>query len=218
MQERSEQPTPHKLKKAKERGEGPNSIELSRALALLGALFLLWALASLFSKAFKDVFFSTYTQLIPLESEQVVYDSFLPLFLPVFLMVGGIFLLTICLHFFQKGWIWRRSTNKKRGRERWILPLLKIGAIVSIGYYELKNKTPHANLLFSSSGEKLSLIFKNIFFILLEVALAFLLLAFCDYFYQRWKYNKDMRMTPQEVREEKREREGNTKYQMRNRH
>ena len=36
----------------------------------------------------------------------------------------------------------------------------------------------------------------------LKIALALLILAILDYAYQRWKYEQDLRMTPQEVREE----------------
>lgn len=53
----------------------------------------------------------------------------------------------------------------------------------------------------------------NIFFIIVDliytiawrVALALLFLAILDFFYQRWKLENDLRMTPQEIREEMRE-------------
>ncbi|MDO4587206.1 MAG: EscU/YscU/HrcU family type III secretion system export apparatus switch protein [Planctomycetia bacterium] len=53
----------------------------------------------------------------------------------------------------------------------------------------------------------------NIFFIIIDliytiawrVAWALLFLAILDFFYQRWKLENDLRMTPQEIREEMRE-------------
>jgi flagellar biosynthetic protein FlhB len=43
----------------------------------------------------------------------------------------------------------------------------------------------------------------------LKIALALLVLAILDYGFQRWKYERDIRMTPQEVREELKNLEGN---------
>jgi len=42
-----------------------------------------------------------------------------------------------------------------------------------------------------------------------KIAVALLLLAILDYGFQRWKYEQDIRMTPQEVREELKNLEGN---------
>lgn len=42
----------------------------------------------------------------------------------------------------------------------------------------------------------------------LKVALALLILAVVDYFFQRWQYEQDLKMTPQEVREEMKNLEG----------
>jgi len=43
---------------------------------------------------------------------------------------------------------------------------------------------------------------------MLQVALALVVLAILDYAFQRWKYEQDLRMTPQEVREELKNLEG----------
>ena len=43
----------------------------------------------------------------------------------------------------------------------------------------------------------------------MKIAVALLVLAILDYGFQRWKYEQDLRMTPQEVREEMKNLEGN---------
>ena len=43
----------------------------------------------------------------------------------------------------------------------------------------------------------------------LKIAVALLVLAILDYGFQRWKYERDLRMTPQEMREEMKNLEGN---------
>jgi flagellar biosynthetic protein FlhB len=51
----------------------------------------------------------------------------------------------------------------------------------------------------------------------LKIAVALLLLAILDYAFQRWKYERDLRMTPQEVREEMKNLEGNPQVAARRR-
>ncbi len=48
-----------------------------------------------------------------------------------------------------------------------------------------------------------------LFWTALKIALALLILALLDYAFQRWKYEQDIKMTPQEIREEMKNLEGN---------
>jgi flagellar biosynthetic protein FlhB len=48
-----------------------------------------------------------------------------------------------------------------------------------------------------------------LFWTALKVGAALLVLAMLDYAYQRWRHERDMRMTPQELREELKNLEGN---------
>lgn len=54
-----------------------------------------------------------------------------------------------------------------------------------------------------------SYMFDIIFSLVKKVCLVFAVVAFFDYLYQRWKYEKDLKMTKQEVKEEHKEQEGN---------
>ena len=132
---------------------------------------------------------------------------------------GGFFYWLSLPDLFQTGWIWRWQQNKKRGRPRFVFPILKVLVIAAIGYVTLRGGTPSEQLLRAAAGEKVTFIFKQVFFLALKIALALLLLGICDFFYQRWKYYRDMRMTLNEVKEEKRETEGDhkTKSRMRQR-
>jgi flagellar biosynthetic protein FlhB len=51
----------------------------------------------------------------------------------------------------------------------------------------------------------------------LKIALALVALAILDYGYQRWKYEQDLRMTPQEVREEMKNLQGDPQVMARRR-
>ena len=50
---------------------------------------------------------------------------------------------------------------------------------------------------------------KMIFDLLIRVCIAFMVIAFGDYLYQRWEYEKELRMTKQEVKDEYKQTEGN---------
>ncbi len=52
----------------------------------------------------------------------------------------------------------------------------------------------------------------------LKIGLALLVLAILDYGFQRWKFEQDIRMTPQEVREEMKNLEGNPEVMARRKH
>ena len=43
----------------------------------------------------------------------------------------------------------------------------------------------------------------------MKIGVALLVLSILDYAFQRWKYERDLRMTPQEMREEMKNLEGN---------
>ena len=52
----------------------------------------------------------------------------------------------------------------------------------------------------------------------LKVGAALLVLAMLDYAYQRWRHEQDLKMTPQELREELRNLEGDPQLRARRKH
>ncbi len=51
----------------------------------------------------------------------------------------------------------------------------------------------------------------------LKIAVVLVILALLDFAFQRWKYSRDLRMTPQEIREEMKNLEGNPQVAARRR-
>jgi flagellar biosynthetic protein FlhB len=60
-------------------------------------------------------------------------------------------------------------------------------------------------------------LFHVLFWTAAKIAVALLVLALLDYGFQRWRFEKDLRMTPQEVREEMKHLEGNPEITARRR-
>jgi len=62
-----------------------------------------------------------------------------------------------------------------------------------------------------------SYLIQIIFWTTMKIAIALLILAILDYAFQRWKFEQDIRMTPQEVREEMKNLEGSPQIRARRR-
>lgn len=56
-----------------------------------------------------------------------------------------------------------------------------------------------------------ALTLSTIFSLVIKVSMAFVVIAFFDFLYQRWSYEKDLKMTKQEVKEEYKQQEGDPK-------
>ncbi|MDI3495906.1 MAG: flagellar biosynthesis protein FlhB [Pseudothermotoga sp.] len=65
--------------------------------------------------------------------------------------------------------------------------------------------------------DSLKLIFNLTYEVMLKCAIALFILAIVDYFYQRWEFEKSIRMTKQEIKEEYREIEGSPEVRRRQR-
>jgi flagellar biosynthesis protein FlhB len=208
MEEKTEKPTKRKLKQAKERGEVAKSTELASTLLLLGALLLFWGFSTILERRFKALFISTYDFLNRSDPVESLYQAFSFLLYPTGFILVVLFLIALLAHFFQTGWIWSWPKSHKREPFRWFFLLLKLIAIASLGYFELKREKLAPHLFFVPLSEKVAYVFKKIFFLLLKIDLALLFLGICDFFYQKWRYHQQMRMTHQELKEEKREAEG----------
>ncbi len=90
-----------------------------------------------------------------------------------------------------------------------------------VGYVGYSIVRKHWNLFFLYSDMDLLDSSKQLFLLLYDVlfrcGLALLALAFLDYLYQRWEFEKSLRMTKQELKEEYREVEGSPEVKRRQR-
>ena len=67
-----------------------------------------------------------------------------------------------------------------------------------------------AELRWAWSAHILAVIAKITFGMLIRVCIALLIIALADAFYQKWKYIRDLRMTRQEVKQERKDTEGSS--------
>jgi flagellar biosynthesis protein FlhB len=208
VEEKTEKPTPRKLKKAREKGDIASSSDLSFAVTFLSSLLLLWFFSSLFEARLQKTYTSILGALNSSEPIEALGRAFIPLFFPILALLLAIFFISLLSHLLQTGWIWSWQKTHKRKERRIIFPLLKLVVIALIGYFALHREKPTLSLILTPAP--LHVIFKKIFSLLLKIGIALLLLGICDFIYQKWRHYKRMHMTPQELKDEKKEE--NTRY------
>ena len=88
--------------------------------------------------------------------------------------------------------------------------IVKVGVLFYVVYSALKDQWGMIiNIYQLDLLSALSLIVDTVLTIAFEITAVFLVLAFADYMYQKRKFNNDMKMTKQEVKDEYKNAEGN---------
>lgn len=207
--DKTEKPTAQTRKKAKDRGEIVQSAELSGSVLLAAALLMLWGLKSLFYDRLRDIFNITYSRLNPKGAELALNHSFQPIIFPLMLFFLGLVGVSIGIHWIQTGGIaFRKRSKRGSGSSPIFLIFLKIGGIALIGFLFIFWQKPLQSLIFSSPSQKIDILFHEVFLLLLAIVSFLLLLGLGDFFYQRWRHERDLHMTRQEAKDERKEVEG----------
>ena len=87
--------------------------------------------------------------------------------------------------------------------------IFKVGIIVYITYTSLQEEANNLFILYEISlNQAVALVGEIILDVGLKIAIVFVLIGIVDYFYQRWKFADEMKMTKQEVKDEYKNTEG----------
>ena len=229
--EKTHEATPHRRQRAREEGHVAKSQDLTSAIILIGALLiLLWQGQSLVD------FLGglTHRQLggkvtLDNSSSAVIHqfqDLVLQLTSVLLPILGLLFVLAVIVQVGQVGFLFvpkrlspdLNHINPLRGLQRlFSLPtfarftfgLFKILAVSSVGAVSLWLDRVAILSLGGLGVRELSLaIFSLIFWTVLKIGFALLILAIVDYAFQHWKHEQDLRMTNHEMREELRSLQG----------
>ncbi|MCH9611278.1 MAG: hypothetical protein S4CHLAM81_12160 [Chlamydiales bacterium] len=188
MQEKEFDPSRKKLLKARKKGQVVRSTELASALLLLLFFILLRLIGPKLYSALKTLF--SFQIMDGFSNERL-----LPTLWPVITIMLILFLCSYLFHFIQTGFLfsWPKRGKKKL---RLFFPLLKLVGLLGIFtiLYRIEPKERTATSIFST-------LYRGGFFF----ALYLVILGIFDYFYQKWIFMSQMRMTRQEKQEETRE-------------
>jgi len=228
--ERTEQATPERLRKAREEGRLPESQEVPSAVqiaALLAALGLGagW-LYERFASAVREALWLRGPGALGPENVLACLGakmvSMMLLAAPFAAAAGAAAVASSAL---ASGWaicpkalrVQMDALNPARGLRnilsarsavRLVLSVLKLALLVGIVWQYLHDKLGECLALRWATPEAtLGQMARLVFGLLLRVALAVMAVGGVDLLYQRWKHRRDLRMTRQELKEERRQHE-----------
>ena len=231
-QEKTEQATPKRKEEAREKGRVARSREVPSAAILFASLIyfyfnssglfekLMSLVASLFSSAGQTTINANNISFFLIGLMSKVFFILIPLFALIFLIsilanviqVGFLFSSSVLQPEFSKidplkGFKRLFSLNSAVELIKNILKMLIIGIV---SYIVVKNEVKGFLLLADQTvWEILVYIGRITFKILLSTGWVLIALAIFDYAYQRWEYEKGLRMTKQEIKDELKNTEGN---------
>lgn len=233
-QEKTERATPRRQQKARQEGQVARSMEANSAAVLLAgtmslALFGGWVLGRLRELAtwifsnFASVDVSDATLQMSMRGGAFwVLMTLLPI-------MGTIMAVGLTINLIQVGFLWTTKSLKPRldklnpvsGAKRlinqraWVQLLTNVVKMFVIGWVAwtiVRAAWPQFIPLMDQNVEQIFLFLtKTIFKLLLWVLLALAIIAAIDFIYQRYKYNEDLKMTKQEVKDERKMTEGDPK-------
>lgn len=236
--ERTEQPTPRKLQKAKDKGQVPQSQEVSSVATLIILIAMIAFMAPSISNwcqtqlklgfSCDNSVFSDSQNFLNFFNAR--FQDSIVLIIPILaaITVGSVLAsITISgLNFSPKAFELKFSQlNPIEGFSKLInfqsfvkllVSILKLVFVSLIVWFYVKNKLETlASLRWAGSSQILTVTAKIILGLLIRVAIALLIISIADALFQKWKYIQDLKMTRQEVKEDHKETEGSPEVKRR---
>jgi flagellar biosynthetic protein FlhB len=229
---RTEEPTEHKLRKAREEGKVAKSAELSSSLVILFGITTLGLISSYFLKNVLSMlrFFLQHSTELDITSEgglmPAFYNYFFKLTLPVLVVA---FLAAFLGNVVQVGFLFsakpitpdldrlvprfgrffKRALFSGEAAFNLGKTLFKVVVIFTIAFLNIRTQLPKlVNLVDMHHMTSFGLVATIAFRIIIESTLAMLVLSIPDYMFQRRQHRESLKMSRQELKEERRMYEG----------
>jgi len=230
---KTEDPTQKRINKAREEGNVGKSEEVSKNLVVLVGLVVLWLYISILGSHIKMLFrwfmeesvhFDTNKQNV-FEIFQFVSIEIAKMVLPVLLALGVVAFIAVRA---QVGNLWAPKVfqpklgklfNVFAGLKRMMLSLstlVRLGkqllqaiAIAVATYVVIKSEMPNIPPLFYQTADGLVVyILEAAMRMVIYALIPMLVIAAADLWYQKWDYNENLKMSKDEVKDERRQVEG----------
>ena len=241
-EEKTEQPTAKKKGDARKKGNIPKSRDLSAALMLLAAIKTLEYVGPYMAERIRDftvkIIHEDMPNLsIPVRQEIIPYAMGWVLWL-VYILAPYMLLVTVAayvVNYIQVGWLITTQPlkinlsklNPVSGLKRLfstrnlvmlVMNLAKMFVIMGVAwstvYFEVQNVLVMLDM--ETAGTFLWTT-ERVLGLAERLAILLMALGIADFYYQKWKNNKDLKMTKQEVKEEFKQMEGDPKVKQKRR-
>ncbi|HUN80350.1 MAG TPA: flagellar biosynthesis protein FlhB [Phycisphaerae bacterium] len=229
--DRTEAPTPRRRQEARQRGQVARSTDLSAAIVLLGTMLALrW-----FAPTILQTLYEMMTQHLSgqasggsthIDVMTVLAGLGMTLLTATGPLLLGVMMLGALSNFLQVGFLASTESmapdlnklNPIAGFSRLLstrtlvqlaMNLIKLVLVSSVAWVACRNRMSQIMLALDVGGwQQLLILARVVYDVGLELAIVLLLIGLTDYAWQRWKLEKDLRMTKEEVKEEMRRMEG----------
>ncbi len=233
-QERTEKPTPRRRQKARERGQVVSSRELTSALILLTALFVLKMLGHGMIDRLMEFFKKTLYNFMNTDdlfsiaaTHDLLQQSILFAGSVVAPIAVGVVIAGLISNYLQVGFVFSlqpimpnldrvnpfqgiKRIFSKRSILELIKSVLKIFLICYIAFSVIKSRMSQFPLMLDMDlDDSIRFLADTAFDIGFKAALVLLIVAVFDYIFQRREHEKSLMMSKQDVKEEFKEMEGN---------
>lgn len=236
---KTEDPTDHRLQKAKEQGNVFQAQEMITVLILAtGVAFGVLGMPIFFEmleELTRRILARADTPLTILTITPFLTRQLLPIISVLILFSAALVAVTMGASIAQSGWNITfeplkpsvESISPIKGFKRifslkglfeLVKAILKIAVVGPIVYFMISgNMDRIMGLLALGLPQILSQVGSLMTSLLVQMIIAFILLTIIDFFYQKWQYKEDLKMTKKEVKDEHKEREGDPQMKGRRR-
>lgn len=230
-EEKTESATPHKREEVRKKGQVPRSGEVGPALIILTGFYVLkTAIGYGLERIHALIIYFLANATSWNGSEDTAFSFFLTaakeaaiILLPVF---GALLLVGYAAQAVQVGLMFNMSLIQpqlsrinpfegfkrlfsKRAIVEFLKSVLKIGIVGWLAFAQVRQRLPWlTNLASLQIFDSSLLVGTSIVALAQGLGLTLLVLALADYYYQRWEFEKNIRMTKHEVKEEFKQTEG----------
>ncbi len=229
--EKTEEPTPHRLREARRKGQVFKSMELNSAINILGVMLLFTIFGTLALGGIEEAFnlFAHDMLAFSLNMENahtVLWDAitrYFSIMAPVFAVA---FILGITANLVQVGFLTStqqmapqlkrlnplegvKKIASKKALFEMVKSILKIGVISTVAVLFIYSRLDELlKLINQSAAVSLGVFWNTIIMMGLIVGLVFLFIALLDYIYQRYEHKQSLKMSQKEIKDEHKNLEG----------
>ncbi len=224
-EEKTERATPRKRQKAREKGQVARSRDLSSMAAMGGIIITLYFAGNNLINNIMNMtgnFLSLHYGREPFALMKTATLETFFLLLPIFAVS---ITLAICVNLFQGGFVikpFKVEINKinplegikkifsKNGLTEFLKSLLKFSIGGYLLYYVIRKDFPVFPALMNMGLNEIATVSANLILKAITYGfLCFFIISIISYFLERWRFEQSLKMTKEEIKEERKETEGN---------
>jgi len=231
--EKTEKATPKRRERAREEGQVARSTELNNAVLLISTFLILQITGKWMYEQILTVFYKFYSRYISDSSIFTIEgmytlnnEALLALIMILFPLFTIVVIAGLIINIFQVGWTVSSKPlepkldrlNPLNGIKRIFSPkilveliksILKILIIGFVVYGYIENQTKSIPLLLDMTFSEI-LVYgaQSVIKMTITVSIIYLILASLDFIYQKYEFEKSIKMTKQEIKEEFKQSEG----------